>query len=1233
MFPVSKLIGDHPKLVSKLRRFSFQDSAELVGTLGILPELFENTIRIETLTHLVAACCHGNAIPTPNDLGEWIGKLMDDSPLARQEDPAEDVFVSCVHSPFGTFRIFQGIFGDGAFIAERLLGFYAEKQTFPSFKKTLENALALLRLSESLANKAGLQRYCAGGGAASQRIRLPRWKILQPKVECVRFSEEELEHLGISKKALEVFILTDAMRITLDGETMWGSILERHPLVAIGDGIVILQPSTLARTVVRYLAEGMLIMGGWAETFYEKETAETFVNTVRSRLDIDWFEDVSLPPAEAGTPSLYPALGIFDIGKPVIMLTYTPPLESSLQDFAGIDRMSEEEEQKINRYVQACAAKLETMEEFSGGLVLFCIGGYGRTGAIGLHIWSPRWRVQVCTLSDWLLLTAASGCTAMRLWKLGDHELASRRLKVEIANPAGLPNLYAFWQKYGYRLIPQQLDIGTNGLVVPGCEFALEVRLKGAQERDEHCLPSHDGSSWLRVVRHDTRSHASEADPSLIYAVSTEAYRRLIGCTLRAGTPWWVAAPDRPNRHESVSLVLQLWNCVLSWTDRLAFAAAKEWPNIGRHSVEVRMEMPDLDRWNLQQTNACNVDLSVAANADSRTLVLTIPEDFLQRFNNSKNVAERQLVAALLQGVAEIFGLQDQVEPSQRVLKEIVPNEDIRFFHLVETHEVEQLLGAENRPRPVYVADEDLTLAELGLAHLAGHSAGKINGLDKCREFLQTAVTKIWERIEQRLKGFDRRAVVTACFRALDEITRDGAHWDLATRSLFALQDEHDETLRALRDRRSQRSSANLANRIIIETAMYSSADSGGAMLTMSDHLTLLAEVQLMLTLAHHRDAIAYGFLAPEVTVHPNGEIEVDTEFYATVLSKYLSHRSDHMTRRAADDYEKNFETRGQPTSEESSKLEKQISKLNEIFEPEFEFPLEKLFEVRDLFQTFAIKSKEAGGELTEHEMRDLLCQGLDFSNEQATAFLNRLTLPIRESWDATLPPRCKKEDVYPWRFRRQLSALARPFIEISKAPRTFLISATFLDTSLAYLIGNIEAADLPERFFSSPKMHRFIGDEVNRRGHAFASQVANLYREKGFLVRLEVEMSALGAPKKEGLGDIDVLAWDVATGRILPVECKRLLPAITVREVIQRLEDFQGDEKAKDSLGRHVRRIAWLQQNLSALTKLTGIPEHEIRLLPALVTSDVVPMQFYKKMNFPTEQVLSYADLRDSFH
>jgi hypothetical protein len=273
-------------------------------------------------------------------------------------------------------------------------------------------------------------------------------------------------------------------------------------------------------------------------------------------------------------------------------------------------------------------------------------------------------------------------------------------------------------------------------------------------------------------------------------------------------------------------------------------------------------------------------------------------------------------------------------------------------------------------------------------------------------------------------------------------------------------------------------------------------------------------------------------------------------------------------------------------------------------------------------------KSKRAGGIFDETTF-DKILEGCGFAIVERQSFLDRFTLPKRTGWNTDFPPRCDKSDVYPWRFRRQLSLLTRPLVQLTAEPRTWYVSVPMLDHAITYFVGHVSEGTLPEVFFASPEMRRYVGDCAHARGHDFAKKVEAVFAGVGLKTKLEVEMSTLGASKKDGLGDVDVLAWDVARGRVYIVECKCLRVAATIREVVQRLEDFKGDKKEKDSLGKHLRRVDWLKKNIPNVARYTGVLEKKLTLVPLLVTNETVPMQFFKEMNgFPVTQVVPFADL-----
>jgi len=197
----------------------------------------------------------------------------------------------------------------------------------------------------------------------------------------------------------------------------------------------------------------------------------------------------------------------------------------------------------------------------------------------------------------------------------------------------------------------------------------------------------------------------------------------------------------------------------------------------------------------------------------------------------------------------------------------------------------------------------------------------------------------------------------------------------------------------------------------------------------------------------------------------------------------------------------------------------------------------------------------------------------------------------------------------------------------VNTSPRRWVISAALFENAGRYITGNIYEGRLPDRFFVL-KLRAYIGAIVDRHGHAFAERVAGIFRKSGYTTRAEIRLTELGAPRNPDLGDVDVLAWTGSGTDVFIAECKRLTPALTVREVIQRLEDFRGDEQRKDSLGKHLARLAWLDKNRAGLQKITGIPATAISFRPLLVTSELVPMRFFEEMKFPTNRVVSADDL-----
>jgi restriction endonuclease len=863
---------------------------------------------------------------------------------------------------------------------------------------------------------------------------------------------------------------------------------------------------------------------------------------------------------------------------------------------------------------------------------LIAIASVGRGHIFGVKQLEPKWHVHIAPLSDWIMLAADADCSALKLWKLGEHVAQLENYHTEFLNPSGLIALWGFWHRSDFWLAPKDLDIhNPRNLLSIGTDFGVGPRLEARARHDIHSVRSHDGTSWVSVQRLNPSPLFPSDEQSRVYADRVAAReQQLVGYVEGEKIAWWVIAPRIEASPHHRDVLFQLWECVLQWTDRASNTIQREL-SPEASSIEIRIELPDFARWELYQKRPADrtpIIPFVEVHSASFSMTITLPEDFLVEFNQPKNVAEQAIVSALIEGVERLIGTGLTEARRKELVHEIVRNEDSRFFHILETQMVEHMVKPRLRARPMFIADEDLTSVQIGLAEIsdAPAVADIIKGKTECQDFLQKIVEKLWQQVEQGLKPFSRRSIVAACFRAIDEISRDGEHWKMTTRSVLALQQELRQTKAVLAARSSQRSVASLANRILIETAQYSAGVEGGRQLNRAEHGQLLARVELLITMAHHHDAIAYGFLKPEVRINPRGDIEVDGGFYENVMRKYFSHRSDKSADQAAKLYDSYFD---RSKRSDGAAPEKDAIEFDEVFQDEFRFSVRQLFQINELWRKLAIESGELAGVVEEGQMLGLLGKFAEMNREQSQHFLSRFTLPIRSGWDADLPPRCSKQDVFPWRFRRNLSVLMRPVVQVATNPSGWMVSAPLFEKSAQYLTGNIYEGRLPDRFFSSQNLRSYIGEVVHKHGHAFAEKVADVFRKNGYEAQTKVKMTKLGAPKNPDLGDIDVLAWRSNSEDIFLVEAKRLTPALTVREVIQRLEEFRGDEKANDSLRKHVRRIKWIEQNLSGIEKLTGIRAARIKSRPLLVTSESVPMQFFDEMKFPIGQVIPIDELK----
>ncbi|MBT63481.1 MAG: hypothetical protein CML13_09755 [Puniceicoccaceae bacterium] len=1226
---ISNLRQDHQTLASWLREFKPTSAARLIASLETMPSLAENNIRIQVLQNMALLCCKGNKIAKPNDLRQWTSQ-MGSSPWAPQEYPSEDVFVGYVCTTEGGFRVYPGTFSNSDFILERLLNFLSEKVNFPGFKECCESVIALLRISDSIADELNQDRYITSESVAGGPIELPSDAVICAHSRAVTFSHERLSSLGINTTTLAAFVFDRSKHQDFESNPVVGAPSERFPLHKEEDSLFVAEPSCLCRAAAAFILEVVPALGGWADTFFGKENAEFFVNDVLPRLGVRALGGISLPKSPECLPPLFPYVGQFDLGKPILAFTWSSVLSTG-EHLETIEDMSKEQVDALTQYIEDCCRACEKVEDFNGGLVLWGLSGVGRPVVFALKSIPTRWHFFSCGLADWQTLSFDHEFSARRLWYLGCQEDNLEQANVKIANTAGFLNLYAFWKDQDFILHRREMDPKNphNMLMIEGSfSKGLNVELKSTNDR--HCQKMPEGDGW-HIVQRKAVGLNPDLSSNIFYADHDAVSSGILsGCAEWQGHVWWVTARERPKNPEVRNLYYRLWDCISNWIERI-LPAVFEKSAWGVERFNLELLFVAIDGWKLENVSQLTdeqTELNYQLDRSHAVARLSISEGFLGKFHRADNIAEREIVSTIIRAAADMADISLGPEEEVELVTQIVKNDKTRFFHVISSDNLESIVSDPGDADPEFIPREELGRLRVGLAFLVDDKLPKrITDPSKAQKTLDTIVRKLQEDLTAKLKQYDTLSVVSRSFSQLDDFSRDRSRWSLSTRALLALDDGADWLKERIRTESGKHATSEVANRALIETAVYSHEPNAKESISQTEHASLLAQIFLMIEIANHRDSIVSGFVQASLEINPNGIVDYQEDFQEEVFAPYITSRIDDGIQHDADSYETHFQNAEEP-SKTSGERSKEVLSFEKAFEAEFGFSYDTILDVRDFFTKQAVKTKTAGGTLGIRELRYLLEEHIGLKAKQADSFVARFVLPIRPSWNAEFPKGCDGNDVLPWRYFRGLSVLLRPFVEVERSPQQFAISATHLHRWVRYLTRNIWEGNLPEKLFQSKEMSSYFGSVADKKGKAFTREVASKIQKLLPNQKTEIKLTELGAPKSPDLGDFDVLAWDHDTGKIFLIECKRLKPSLTVRQVIQKLEEFRGNMKKKDYLAKHKRRCAWIKDHPEAISKMTGIDESRINWVPLLVTSDRVPMAFIDGIDYPKSQVLAFQDL-----
>jgi hypothetical protein len=258
--PLGPIASVHEPVLAGLAEFDPLRLAATFSGLLTVPELQSNCVRLEALVHLTLALGRGKRKPNErliSRLFSEVGKGM----TGRQEDPAEDVFVSSISTARGNFRILEGVWESAGFYLQRVVNALDSIPAGGLFDQMRESVSALLKLSDLVCERAGLARNQIGNPVPE--VALPRKPAasLSALRMVVKFTEADLMAHGISIAHLAEFGFDLSARATLAEETIGCSPLERCPVAYWNNQYFFLLPTAASTAIPALHRRGNAVVG------------------------------------------------------------------------------------------------------------------------------------------------------------------------------------------------------------------------------------------------------------------------------------------------------------------------------------------------------------------------------------------------------------------------------------------------------------------------------------------------------------------------------------------------------------------------------------------------------------------------------------------------------------------------------------------------------------------------------------------------------------------------------------------------------------------------------------------------------------------------------------------------------------------------------------------------------------------------------------------------------------
>ena len=1206
----------YPHVVAALKPLRASGVIAAVAGLLTIPDLQASCFRLEILVHLAAAFCRGRVSTKSSDI-KFLYDALDEGMCGRVEDPAENVFVGLVNTSLGNFRIFEGLREGTSFYLQLVLDVLETAPRKDHFELMRRSVGSILKLSEAVAERAGLSEYELGNENPVPTLSDAITARFPSTSARAAFAFADLSALGIHIEDLSPFFFDPASGPALLNQDVGNSTLERYPLAQCDDRLYLAVPTAVASAVTRFVLDSVRFLQ--IERKFDTALASRVVTLIRNTPVLGKLKELPLARAQMEGCLVGHQLMEIDVGRFLhLIVVFESLTRFETRGLNGAHKFSNAVNAGISAMITDAHRQASQHVDRPDGLTLIVPSGIGRGFQYSLSEDLPQeWRVYAMPIHDLMTASWIEGFEPLKLWRIDDELKALGALGVFLINQSGLLNLIGCTQELNGRIIAEDAFSDFSGpsegpkiVVLPTNAHRLARR--EAQERYGARRALDVEGRWRPVQRFGASPF--EGDNSQTIYISGESLEngQLLGACLTTTRAWWLSL--KCSKGSARSAQFDYWRSLCLWLSLAAPLMDESYPELRSGPIHFVFVFDEIRDWGDGEPRPRDEKdtrefISVITSEGSPTITIRVRSGFEDALTQAENVGDRALVEAMIGGIAAWCGSPSE-SARQEILDRICPRGGARRIHRWRTSNFRDFMRAKLAEPPLLLDPIDQATGLLGLAlrRASDPTPSAVFGKQDCMSVINRAAETLVRDVTAELNSYDRRRFMEAVIRNYETTACHREHWRQTSRALVATQKDVAAATRTIMEMNARFNACTVASRLLMEAGLCECPLGSGRTPSALDLVRLMAKVMIIHQFGGWSDAIRWDAMAPEIRITALGEIQGNVQFLDNVYHPFGRSGGQSSVEQAIENYDSFFE-RGDSETPGASELD---TEFFAAWEMELGVSIQAFLGFLIRLEQMALEASREVIDMPRSRLVTLLSEVGSVGELEAATTLNFLTSTPRPSW-FQVPAGCALSDWYPWRFRRRLAVLRRPFLELDDtADPTVLCAPGLIRDAFGSMItwyrrGEIQAA-------RTKGMQQWMGRVNNLQRSKFNETVAERLRQLGWNARAEIKVKEiLGRSFDRDYGDVDVLAWQSNASRILAIECKDLQVQTTISEVAEQLSDFRGETRAngkRDHLRRHLDRLAILSENAETVARFLRLSS-PVPIEGHMVFSRDVPMRF----------------------